>query len=81
MVHDVADVERRLDAGEWLSPGQVAALLGVARNTVHALLKAGTIRHRVKPGVGAYRECNPEDVRKLLDARREEHKGDSPLDA
>ncbi len=73
MVHDPADLERRLEAGEWLTPGQVAAVLGVGRTNVHEMLTARTIGYRLKPGRGQYRECNPIDVLKLLAARREVH--------
>jgi excisionase family DNA binding protein len=75
VVYDVADIERRLDAGEWLRPGEVAALLGIGRTTVHRMLGAGTIGHRVRPGTGEQRECAPADVRRLLDERRQVHRG------
>lgn len=71
MVYDTADLERRLNAGEWLLIGEVAAILGIGRATVHRMLVAGTIRHRTRPGSGSYRECHPGDVRAQLDARRE----------
>lgn len=71
---DPAVLERRLDAGEWLSPGAVAVLLGVGRTTVHYRLEAGVIRYRLK-GAGIQRLCNPEDVRRLLAEARAEHRG------
>ncbi len=76
MVYDTADLERRLDAGEWLLIGEVAALLGIGRATVHRMLVARTIRYRTRPGSGSYRECHPDDVRQRLAARREVQGGD-----
>jgi DNA-binding transcriptional MerR regulator len=73
MVYDTADIERRLAAGEWLLIGEVAALLGIGRSTVHRLLGTRTIRHRIRPGTGSYRECHPDDVRQQLKARRTVH--------
>jgi hypothetical protein len=64
-----ADVLRlALDAREWLSPGEVAILLGVNRQTIHRMLSSDppTIRYRLKPGSGQHRECNPDDVLRLL---------------
>lgn len=69
------EIEQRLDAGEWLRPGEVATLLDVSRTTVHGLLKRGEIRYRATPG--GQRRCNPEDVRRLLDAARRVHGGDA----
>lgn len=74
MSNDVADIERRLNADEWLRPGDVALLLGVARSTVHEYLKAGRIRYRRKGG-GVQRECHPDDVRRLLAEAREVRRG------
>lgn len=71
-----ADLERRLSAGEWLLPGQVAKLLGVDRSTVVRMLappESPRIRYRERPGSGRYRECHPEDVRRELEARRRVH--------
>jgi DNA-binding GntR family transcriptional regulator len=69
MPDDVQAIERRLDTGDWLLPGEVARLLGVSRTTVHRYL--GTrIRYRHRGG-GRLRECHPDDVRTLLaEARR-----------
>jgi hypothetical protein len=74
MAHDPAKLEQRLNAGEWLRPGAVAALLGLSRNTAHRMLVAGKIGYRLTPG--GYRECDPADVRRLLDARRRLHHGE-----
>ncbi len=77
VVDDQATLERRLDAGEWLSPGEVAVLLGLGRTTVHGLLESGRIGFRLTTG-GAkrqHRRCDPADVRRLLNERREVHRG------
>ncbi|GIJ51342.1 hypothetical protein Val02_82280 [Virgisporangium aliadipatigenens] len=76
MAYDLAELERRLNAGEWLLPGEAAALLDVSRSTMVRLLNAGTIGHRKKPGAGQYRICNPSDVKRLLDDARREHRAD-----
>lgn len=68
-----AQIEARLDAGEWLLPGEVAALLGVDRSTViraYLLSDPPLIRYRRRPGRGGYRECHPADVRTVLVERR-----------
>jgi hypothetical protein len=70
------ELERKLDAGEWLLPGEVAILLGVNRTTVHWMLAEQdppAFRYRVRPGRGGYRELHPDDVRRELDARRRVH--------
>jgi excisionase family DNA binding protein len=72
---DPSELERRLDAGEWLSPGQVASLLGTSRSTVTRRINDGTLRYR-RRAAGIQRVCNPEDVRRLLDAAREVRGGD-----
>lgn len=76
---EVADLERRVRAGEWLKTGAVATLLGMGRTKVHTLVKAGVIGHRKIPGAPQkpQRECNPADVLKLLDERRRVFHGDS----
>jgi len=80
VVYDLADIERRLDAGQWLRIGEVAALLDVSRSSTHRMVTSGVIAHRVRPGSGAYRECDPADVRRLLAERRQVHR-DSPPEA
>jgi hypothetical protein len=69
------EIERRLAAGEWLRPGDVALLLKVDRRTVDRLLRAERIRYRLVPGTGRYRECHPDDVQRELDDRRRVHGG------
>lgn len=75
MSRTVEDLERALDAGEWLRPGDVARLLDISRAAVVRMLNAEPpqIRYRVKPGTGRHRECHPEDVRRELVARRQIH--------
>lgn len=70
---DHADLERRVEAGEWLTPGAAARFLGVGRTKVHKLLGDGTIGYRVKPG-SRHRVCNPADLRKLRDEYDREHR-------
>ena len=71
---DPAELERRLNAGEWLKPGSVATLLGMSRGTVHNLLGARKIGYRKTPG--GQRECDPADVKRLLEERRRVHPAD-----
>jgi excisionase family DNA binding protein len=75
VVYDLDALERRLNAGEWLLMGEVAALLGISRATVHRMLTAGVLGHRIRPGAGKRRECKPADVRAQLAERRREHRG------
>jgi len=68
-----ADIERRLDAGEWLRPGDVGVLFGRTRYAVDDWMNAGKLRFRRSPG--GHREAHPEDVRRLLDEQRQVHGG------
>lgn len=72
MPPDPIDIERRLDAGQWLRPGEVAALLGASRATIHRWIDLGRFRYRKR---GRIRFLHPEDVRRELDAFRQEHQG------
>ncbi|OKI47250.1 hypothetical protein A6A27_10400 [Micromonospora sp. CB01531] len=69
------ELERALDAGEWLRPADVAELLGVSKSTVVRMLNADPpgLRFRRKAGTGRHREVHPEDVRRQLAARRQVH--------
>lgn len=71
--HDLADLERRLSAGEWLRPGEVAALLDTSRASIDRWIRAGRIGFR-RRGPGGHRLLNPEDVRKELHEYRREHR-------
>jgi hypothetical protein len=72
--HDLAELQRRLDAGEWLRPGEVAALLETTRASIDRWIRAGRLGYRSR-GPGGHRVINPDDVRKELDAYRQEHRG------
>jgi excisionase family DNA binding protein len=77
-----AALEQRLEAGEWLLPGDAAKLLGLSRSTVTRYIRDGAIGHKRKPG-SRYRLANPLDVRRLLEESRIEHRGvdDSPAES
>lgn len=70
------ELERLLDAGEWLKAGQVAALLDVDPVTIHRRRASGRYRVKRQGGDGQYL-FHPEDVRRALDASREVHGGES----
>lgn len=70
---DLAEIERKLDAGEWLRPGQVAALFDTSRMSIHRWMDAGRIRYR-RRGPRQDRVLNPEDVRRELDEYRRERR-------
>lgn len=72
---DKAELERRLDAGEWLSTGEVAVLLDTSRWTVIRIVNHGRVidgaEYRIGTrGLGRTRELDPADVKALLVARR-----------
>ena len=58
------EIRKLLDAGTWLSTGQVAKLFGADPSTIHRWIKAGRIKFRRTPG--GFRECAPADVQALL---------------
>jgi hypothetical protein len=68
---DVAELERRLKAGEWLTPGQVAKLLDLSRSKIHNMLTAGDIGTARKRG-SEHRVCDPADVTRELAGLRED---------
>jgi len=74
-----AELEAHVRAGAWLKTGKVAKLLGMSRTKVHNMCEAGLIGYRLIPGakVRPQRECDPQDVLRLLDASRVVHRGDS----
>jgi hypothetical protein len=63
---DAAELERRLRAGEWLTPGEVAKLLDLSRTKIHYMIVAGELGAANKPH-SAHRTCNPEHVLRELD--------------
>jgi excisionase family DNA binding protein len=69
------ELERRLAAGESLTPGEVATLLGrgYSRTTVHRMLERGEIGFTLTGG--GRRLCDPDDVRKVLARARTVHHG------
>lgn len=74
-VDDKAELERRLDAGETLSTGEVAVLFETSRWTVDRIVREGTVIGGVKYTIdwttlGRNRELNPADVKAILAARR-----------
>jgi excisionase family DNA binding protein len=71
---DVAELERRVRAGEWLGPGAIADLLGVDRKTVHNWVRAGRIAFKRK-GL-RNRELSPTDVLAILEEQRQVRRGD-----
>lgn len=64
------ELEARLRQGEWLTPGDVAAVLQVGRTTVHRWLEAGRtpsglpLRSRTRGST--HRRVNPADVLAVL---------------
>lgn len=77
-VDDIAELARRLDAGEWLSTGEVAKLLDTSRWTVIRIINEGRVIDGVKyeigcRGLGRNRELDPADVQAIRDARLKRH--------
>lgn len=62
-------LERRLDAGEWMTIGDVVAVLGSSRTKVHNMMKSGLLPFRTKPG-SKYRYCDPVAVKRVLEESR-----------
>lgn len=75
-----AALTKRLLAGEWLRTGQAAKVLDISRSKVDLMIRAGSIGYRNEPG-SRYRQCNPRDIRKLLDDAQQERRGDSEVPA
>lgn len=66
------ELEQRIREGEWLTPGQIAAVLKIARSAVHGWLKNGrtTDGHLLgsKPKLGSrHRIVDPKHVAAILD--------------
>lgn len=70
------EIERRLDAGEWLMAGQVATLLRVDPATVHRWFTTGRLAYRTRGGEDGQREADPAAVRARLAASRRVRGGD-----
>jgi hypothetical protein len=76
---EVEAAERRLSAGAWLKPGEVAALFNTTRWSVDRWLRNGVrmggqrwrIGFRETPG--GHRECDPADIRRILALYRQRH--------
>lgn len=79
LVASVAELEEKVRSGKWLTTGEMAKLLGIGRTKVHTLLTSGAIGHRKLPGapMKPQRECNPEDVLRLLEDGRREYRGET----
>lgn len=69
-----AELERRIEAGEWLTAGHVAIVLDVSRSSVVRMLDDGKLGFRKKPG-SRYRMVNPAEVKQMLEESRQEHRG------
>jgi hypothetical protein len=71
-----AEIEKRLNDGAWLRPGEVATLFGRSRWAVIDWLKKGVLvngeRHFIgfRTSPGGHRELDPADVAKVLAAHR-----------
>lgn len=65
-------LEQRIREGEWLTPGQVAAVLKIARSAVHKWIEQGhttsgmTLEGKQKLG-SRHRIVNPRHVVAILD--------------
>lgn len=69
---DRVDLERRVRAGEWLTPGQATVVMGLTRSAVHRWLVRGRtstglpFEAKTKPGT-KHRLVNPDHVVTALD--------------
>lgn len=80
---DADAIRARLDADEWLLPGEVATLFRAkggttTRSTVNNWLRTGKVGHVL---LGRYRKCNPDDVRAMLARYENERRGATSPDA
>jgi len=62
-----------LEAGAWLTLGQIAALIGYSRSTAWRRLRRGDLRYRTSPG--GQRSYHPDDVRALVAETQRQHGG------
>lgn len=67
-----ADLEAAAKAGEWLTIGEAAILLGVDRSTVDRMLNADPpeLPYRHRSGRGRYREIDPQALLAELERTR-----------
>lgn len=71
-----AEIERRLNEGAWLKPGEVATLFGKSRWTVINWIKNGyriggeRILIGYRESSSGHRVLDPDDVKKILSAYR-----------
>ena len=70
-----AELEAQIRRGEWLTPGEVAAVLQVGRTTVHRWLAeketATGLPFRYRTHGSRHRRVNPADVVAVLDADKD----------
>lgn len=78
VVYDEAKLATRLDDGEWLKLGEVAALAGIPRTTLNDWIKQGRVKVRYRKTLGGgQRRFNPEDVRRIIVEVKEEHSAEA----
>ncbi len=76
----VAEIEARLDAGEWLGLDDLAILFGKDKSTIARWVRdyrRMSFRRAPAGGRRAKIYCNPVHVRALLDEWRREHGGEN----
>lgn len=81
---ELAKIEERLAAGEWLPPGEVAKLFDVTRFAVAYWLKKGQTTYgplHFRSTPGGHRQCDPVDVRRMLAEYRKVRGGGSKEDS
>lgn len=72
----VDQLEQRLRAGEWLTAGLIAKVLGIGRTTFHDWLETGHTPDGVAlpyRRVGRYRKVDPEAALAALTKHRQIH--------
>lgn len=69
-------LEQRLQAGEELTPGEAAQLLGIGRTSIHRLLEAGAIAYTRTPG--GHRRLDPGSLLRAYEERRKRWGGTTP---
>lgn len=66
MPQDRAALQARLDRGDWLRIGAIAALTGRGRSTINDWLTKGQAQMRYVETLGGQRSYHPDDVRALI---------------